>query len=45
MSAVRKIAILVVALFATLSALFLTSGTAAADTGWNTPSPNAAETN
>ncbi|HEY0449921.1 hypothetical protein [Actinophytocola sp.] len=39
MSAIRKIVMLLVALFLGLSALFLTTGTAAADCPWNSPTP------
>lgn len=35
MSAVRKVAVSVVAFFLGLSALFVTTGTAAADCDWN----------
>jgi hypothetical protein len=39
MSAIRKIAIAIVTLTATISAIFLAAGTATADCGWNTPVP------
>ena len=39
MSAFRKIASSIVALFIGLSAMFLTTGTASADCPWNSPTP------
>ncbi|GAB3463478.1 hypothetical protein [Actinophytocola sediminis] len=39
MSAIRKLAVSVAALFLGLSALFLTTGTAAADCDWTVPVP------
>jgi hypothetical protein len=39
MSAVRKIVVSVVTLLLGLSALFMTTGTAAAECDWNTPVP------
>ncbi|WP_260191127.1 hypothetical protein [Actinophytocola gossypii] len=39
MSAIRKIAVSTAALFLGLTALFVTTGTAAADCDWNAPVP------
>jgi hypothetical protein len=39
MSAIRKIAVSITGLFLGLSAVFLVTSTAAADTGWNSAAP------
>jgi hypothetical protein len=39
MSAIRKITVAVAALFLSVSAMFLATGTAAADCDWNSPLP------
>jgi hypothetical protein len=44
MSAIRKIVVSIAALFLGLSAMFLTAGTAAADSPWPAPKPAPAAT-